>query len=73
MTNKYRQSFEMFEKKTQDADAETDSYTPPKYVVQPPVNDKGWELFKTAFDTQKSYFKPGIKSNNQDLKDHDYK
>jgi hypothetical protein len=70
MTNKYIQSFEMFEKKTQDAD--TDSYTPPKYVVQPPVNDKGWELFKAAFDAQKPYFKPGIKSSNQDLKEHDY-
>jgi len=63
-------SFKMFEKKSQDS--ETDSYAPPKYVVQPPVNDTGWQIFKTAFDTQKPYFKPGIKSSNHDLKEHDY-
>jgi hypothetical protein len=65
-------SFTIFEKKSQEGEGETESYAPPKYVVQPPVNDKGWEMFKTAFDAQKPYFKPGIKSSNHDLKEHDY-
>jgi hypothetical protein len=54
-------------------DGRTEEYSPPKYVVQPPVNDKGWEMFSAAFNKQKPYFKPGIKSSNQELKDHDYK
>jgi hypothetical protein len=66
MSNKKTPKFENFEK------GMTKDYTPPKYVVQPPVDDKGWEMFSTAFNKQKSYFKPGIKSANQDLKDHEY-
>ena len=50
----------------------TDDYTPPEYLAKPQPGDKGWEMFKTAFDKQKSYFKPGIKSSNQDLEEHDY-
>ena len=66
MSNKKTPKFENFEK------GMTKDYTPPKYVVQPPVDDKGWEMFSAAFNKQKSYFKPGIKSANQDLKDHEY-
>lgn len=51
------------------SESDTSNYTPPKYVVQPPVNDTGWEMFKTAFDKQKSYFKPKIKSTNLKLSD----
>lgn len=58
---KYVNKFDEFQ------DSETGNYAPPKYVVQPPVNDKGWELFKSAFDKQKSYFNPKIKSTNLDL------
>lgn len=50
----------------------TGDYTPPKYLVKPQPGDKGWEMFKIAFDNQKSYFKPGIKSSNQDLEEHEY-
>ena len=50
----------------------TNDYVPPKYLVKPQPGDKGWEMFKIAFDKQKSYFKPGIKSSNQDLEEHEY-
>jgi len=50
----------------------TSDYTPPKYVVQPPVNDKGWEMFSAAFNKQKGYFTPGIKSSNKELDEHEY-
>jgi len=52
--------------------ADTSNYTAPEYVVQPPVNDTGWEIVSKAFKDQKPYFKPGIKSGNKDLSEHDY-
>ena len=53
-------------------EANTSDYTPPAYVVQPPVGDTGWEIVSKAFKDQKPYFKPGIKSGNKDLSEHDY-
>lgn len=50
----------------------TDDYVPPKYVAKPQPGDKGWEMFKKAFDDQKTYFKPGIRSTNKDLDEHNY-
>jgi hypothetical protein len=50
----------------------TTDYEPPKYLVKPQPDDKGWEILKTAFDDQKTYFKPGIKSSNKNLKTHEY-
>ena len=52
--------------------AETSDYTAPEYVVQPPVGDTGWEIVSKAFKDQKPYFKPGIKSSNKELDEHDY-
>lgn len=68
--NKYAPSFNEFLSEKKNAD--TDEYTPPKYVAQPAVDDKGFGLVAAAFDKQKSYFKPGIKSSNQDLDEHEY-
>ena len=65
--NKKTPKFEDFDK------SYTDDYVPPKYLVKPQPGDKGWEMFKIAFDDQKSYFKPGIKSSNKNLKEHDYR
>jgi len=70
--NKYAPSFNDFLTEKKKVEADTDDYTPPKYVAQPAVDDKGYGLVASAFDKQKSYFKPGIKSSNQDLDEHDY-
>ena len=65
-SKKKTQKFEDFEK------SYTDDFTPPEYLVKPAKDDKGFYLFKKAFDDQKSYFKPGIKSSNKDLDENDY-
>ena len=72
MTNKHIQNFTDFLNEAK-GEANTSDYTPPAYVVQPPVGDAGWEIVNKAFKDQKSYFKPGIKSINKDLDEHDYK
>ena len=69
MTNKHIPNFTDF---LIESKAETSDYTPPKYVVQPPVGDAGWEIVSKAFNDQKSYFKPGIKSSNKELDEHEY-
>ena len=39
----------------------TDNYTPPKYLVEPQKDDKGFALVKAAFDSKKSFkYVPGI-------------
>lgn len=40
--------------------AETDSYTPPEYLVQPAKDDKGFFMFKKAFDNMKKKFDVGF-------------
>ena len=55
-----------------EAKADTSNYVPPKYVVKPAKDDKGYEMFAAAFNRQKPYFKPGIKSSNEDVEDHDF-
>ena len=58
------QSFSEFEESL------TSSYEPPEYVVKPAVEDKGFFMFKKAFDDQKKFFQPSIKSTNKDLEEH---
>ncbi len=65
-SKKKTQTFEDFEK------SYTDDYTPPDQLVKPAKGDKGYAMFKKAFDDQKSYYKPGIKSTNKDLDESDY-
>ena len=69
MTNKYMPTFEQF---LNEAKADTSSYAPPKYVAKPAEGDKGFALVSASFNEQKPYFKPGIKSSNQKLEDHDF-
>jgi len=38
----------------------TDSYPPPKYVVKPAKGDKGFFMFKKAFDRMKKRFDTGF-------------
>ena len=54
--------FEQFEK-----DSNTDSYAPPKYLVKPAPGDKGFYMFKKAFDNQKKFFQPRIASSNHEI------
>ena len=44
---------------------ETDSYPPPKYVVQPAKGDKGFFMFKKAFDKRRKKFDTGYFSDFQ--------
>ena len=37
----------------------TDHYPPPIYVVEPAKDDKGFFMFKKAFDKRKRIFSPG--------------
>lgn len=69
MTNKYIPTFEQF---VNEAKADTSNYTPPTQVVKPAEGDKGYAIVSSAYNSQKPYFKPGIKSSNQQLEDHDY-
>lgn len=57
--------FSTFEK------GETDTYEPPKYLVQPASGDKGFYMFKQAFDNQKKFFQPRIASSNHELPDNE--
>jgi hypothetical protein len=67
MSNKKKtQTFEDFEKSS------TNDYPPPTQLVKPAKGDKGYAMFKKAFDDQKSYYTPGIKSTNKDLDENDY-
>lgn len=61
---KYALKFEEFE------EGLTSSYKPPKYLVQPADDDKGFDMFQKAFNSQKKYYKPFIRSTNKDLKEH---
>ena len=72
MNNNYMPNFTEFLIEKKKVEGETEDYTPPKYVAQPAVDDKGFGLVSSAFNSQKSYFKPGIKSSNQNLKEHEY-
>ena len=48
---------------------ETDTFAPPEYVVQPAKGDKGFFMFKNAFDKMKKRFETGFFStthNNYD-------
>lgn len=45
---------------------ETESYDPPKYVVQPAKGDKGFFMVKKAFDSMKKKFDTGFFSANMD-------
>ena len=39
---------------------ETSSYSPPEYLVQPAEGDKGFFMFKKAFDSMKKKFDTGF-------------
>ena len=62
------ESFELFEKRKakkakkidNTVSGETSNYTPPEYVVQPAVGDKGFFMFKDAFDKMKKRFSVGF-------------
>ena len=58
---KFTQTFEEFDK------ANTDNWPPPKYLVQPAKDDKGFALTKSYFHNMTTHFKPGIKDAKLDL------
>ena len=56
------QNFENFlneKKKAEIQSSETDSFEPPEYVVQPAKGEKGFFMFKHAFDKMKKRFETG--------------
>ncbi len=54
--------FEEFSKDTVKS-GETDTYPPPKYVVQPAKGEKGFFMFKKAFDKRRKKFDTGYFSD----------
>jgi hypothetical protein len=52
------------------AKGSTESYEPPKYLVDPAPGDKGYFMFKKSFDNQKKYFQPRIASSNPELEEN---
>lgn len=57
----YIELFEEFEKKKNKKNSgETDNYAPPEYLVQPAEGDKGFFMFKAAFDKKKKRFDTGF-------------
>ncbi len=54
------EEFQKTSKKKQKAKESTDSYPPPEYLVQPAEGDKGFFLFKNAFDKMKKRFETGF-------------
>lgn len=53
-------NFSGFEKKKRKKKgADTSSYAPPKYVVEPAKNDTGFFMFKKAFDSMKKRYSTG--------------
>jgi hypothetical protein len=60
----YIKLFEEFEKtlpkKKKKKRGETESYAPPEYLVQPAKDDKGFFMFKKAFDSMKKKFDVGF-------------
>ena len=47
-------------KKKKTKSGEIENYPPPEYVVQPAEGDKGFFLFKNAFDKMKKRFDTGF-------------
>ncbi len=67
----YIELFEEFEKKkNKKKSGETSNYAPPEYLVQPADNDKGFFMFKDAFDKKRKRFDTGFFSTtvNNDWK-----
>jgi hypothetical protein len=54
------EEFQKTPKKKQKTRGTTDSYPPPEYLVQPAKGDKGFFLFKHAFDNMKKRFETGF-------------
>lgn len=51
---------EIRKRKKKSKPGETDSYDPPKYLVQPAKGDTGFFLVKAAFEKRKKRFDTGI-------------
>ena len=47
-------------KKVESTGAEIENYEAPEYVVQPAKDDKGFFMFKKAFDSMKQRFATGF-------------
>jgi hypothetical protein len=56
--------FEEFKKS-----GETDNYPPPKYLVEPHKGEKGFFMFKRAFDKKKKRFDTGYFSTTVNWED----
>lgn len=57
-------------KKAKKTEADIESFDSPEYVVQPAIGEKGFFMFKKAFDKMKRRFAPGFYStttNNENL------
>lgn len=47
--------------------ANTDNFPPPEFITKPAPGDTGYAIVAAAFHDQTEYFRPGIKSQNNEL------
>jgi hypothetical protein len=60
---KGKRKFKKFDKYHKDR-SKTSSYPPPKHVIEPAPNDKGYFLVKSEFDKMTKKFDVGFFSSN---------
>lgn len=51
----------------QKSPADTDNFPPPEFVAKPAADDTGYNIVSAAYHDQTEYFRPGIRSTNQDI------
>lgn len=63
--SKKTKTFEEFDKSSMD------NWPPPKYLVQPAKDDKGFSLVKSHFHNMTNHFRPGIADAGLNLSKED--
>ncbi len=51
----------------QKSPADTDNFPPPEFLAKPAAGDTGYAIVSAAYHDQTEYFRPGIRSTNQDI------
>lgn len=62
MFEEFQQTESPKKKKKKNKGESIEDYPSPEYVVQPAEGDKGFFMFKKAFDSMKKRFSPGFYS-----------
>ncbi len=57
----------MAAKKNKKTSGETENYPPPEFLAKPAEGDTGYAIVSAAYHDQTEYFRPGIRSTNQEI------